>query len=425
MNSGRSKRVYPFSEKQLKVLSWWLPSSKVSGANGLIADGAIRSGKSFSMALAFMLWAMDAFHGQAFALCGLTISSFRRNVLRELVPCLEARGYKVIEHRSENRLTVAYMGRENQFFLFGGQNEGSQDLIQGVTLAGIFFDEVALMPESFVNQATGRCSVEGSKFWFNCNPRGPYHWFKTGWIDRRDEKRLLYLHFTMADNPSLSPSVRARYEQMYKGVFYNRYILGRWEIADGVIYDMWDDDENTFFERDFTPRMRKMCKRYVSVDYGTSNPMVFLDAYDDGDALYILREYYYDSKKARRQKTDQEYADDFEAFTGGDRELTAVLDPSAISFKLELRKRGFRVKNADNAVQGGVRLTGSTILKRKLRVEKVATIELQKERASYVWNEKAAARGEEIPVKERDHAMDAMRYLVKTVMTNRRCRDGQ
>lgn len=413
-------RIFPFSEKQLRVLTWWLARPGIAAANGIIADGAIRSGKTFSMALSFMLWAMSAFENQAFALCGLTISSFRRNVLRELTPCLEARGYEVIEYRTDNRLTVSYGGRRNQFYLFGGQNEMSQDLIQGITLAGIFFDEVALMPESFVNQATGRCSVEGSKFWFNCNPRGPYHWFKTGWIDKRAEKGLLYLHFTMADNPSLSKAVRARYERMYNGVFYNRYILGLWEIADGIIYDMWDDEENTFDESDFPPRVRRMCKRYVAVDYGTSNPMVFLDAYDDGDVIYILSEYYYDSKRERRQKTDQEYADDFEAFVGGDRDLTVILDPSAGSFKLELRKRGFRVKNADNAVLEGIRVTGSALKRRRVLVERTHTAELRRERAGYAWSEKAAARGEEVPVKERDHAMDAMRYLVKTILPGRR-----
>ena len=115
---------------------------------------------------------------------------------------------------------------ENSFYIFGGRDERSQDLIQGITLAGLLLDEVALMPESFVNQATGRCSVEGSKMWFNCNPGGPLHWFKTEWIDKRRKKGLLYLHFTMDDNLSLSEEIKARYRGMSAGVFYLRYIKG-------------------------------------------------------------------------------------------------------------------------------------------------------------------------------------------------------
>ena len=135
---------------------------------------------------------------------------------------------------------------ENYFYVFGGKDERSQDLIQGITLAGVFFDEVALMPESFVNQATGRCSVDGSKFWFNCNPGSPAHWFKTGWIDNRRDKRLLYLHFTMDDNLSLSEAVKERYRSTYSGVFFKRYILGEWKSADGVIYRQFGDEPERF-----------------------------------------------------------------------------------------------------------------------------------------------------------------------------------
>ena len=116
---------------------------------------------------------------------------------------LRSRGYTVADHRADNLVIITKGDVTNYFYIFGGKDERSQDLIQGITLAGVFFDEVALMPESFVNQATGRCSVDGSKYWFNCNPDGPYHWFKTEWIDKREEKHLLYLHFTMDDNLSL------------------------------------------------------------------------------------------------------------------------------------------------------------------------------------------------------------------------------
>lgn len=236
----------PFSRKQRKVLNWWCRSSPVRDYNGIIADGAIRSGKSVAMSLSFVIWAMSEFEACNFAMCGKTIGSFRRNVLFWLKLMLRSRGYSVTEQRTENLVIVRRGSIENYFYVFGGKDERSQDLIQGITLAGVFFDEVALMPESFVNQATGRCSVDGSKFWFNCNPGSPSHWFKTGWIDKRQDKRLLYLHFTMDDNLSLSEAVKERYRGMYTGVFFKRYILGEWKSADGVIYRQFADDPERF-----------------------------------------------------------------------------------------------------------------------------------------------------------------------------------
>lgn len=239
-------RFKPFSRKQRKVLNWWCRSSPVRDCNGIIADGAIRSGKSVAMSLGFVVWAMSEFEACNFAMCGKTIGSFRRNVLFWLKLMLRSRGYSVSEQRTENLVVVRRGNIENYFYVFGGKDERSQDLIQGITLAGVFFDEVALMPESFVNQATGRCSVDGSKFWFNCNPGSPSHWFKTGWIDKRQDKRLLYLHFTMDDNLSLSEAVKERYRGMYTGVFFKRYILGEWKSADGVIYRQFADDPERF-----------------------------------------------------------------------------------------------------------------------------------------------------------------------------------
>lgn len=172
-------------------------------------------------------------------------------------------------------LSVRKDGKENYFYIFGGKDERSQDLIQGITLAGVFFDEVALMPESFVNQATGRCSVKGSKFWFNCNPDGPYHWFKVNWIDKCAEKNILYLHFTMDDNLSLDEEIKARYRSMYVGVFFKRYIMGLWAAAEGIIYDMFDDARHVRDIKDFFQILING-NRYVSCDYGTQNATVFL-----------------------------------------------------------------------------------------------------------------------------------------------------
>lgn len=268
-------KFQPFSKKQRKVLNWWCDTSPVKEYDGIIADGAIRSGKTVSMSLSFVLWAMSSFNGQNFAMCGKTIGSFRRNVLFWLKLMLKSRGYQVTDHRADNLVIISRGNVENNFYIFGGKDERSQDLIQGITLAGVFFDEVALMPESFVNQATGRCSVDGSKFWFNCNPDGPYHWFKVNWIDKQEEKKLLYLHFTMDDNLSLSETIKARYRGMYTGVFYKRYILGLWCMAEGVIYDMFDPDRHVKKLKDFAEKLING-NRYVSIDYGTQNPTAML-----------------------------------------------------------------------------------------------------------------------------------------------------
>lgn len=155
----------PFSKKQLKVLTWWKPNSPVKDYDGIICDGSIRAGKTVSMALSYVMWAMESFEGENFGMCGKTIGSHRRNVITPLKKMLKSRGYKVKDHRSENMLTITKDGVTNFFYIFGGKDESSQDLIQGITAAGMFFDEVALMVQSFVNQATGRLSVTGSKMW--------------------------------------------------------------------------------------------------------------------------------------------------------------------------------------------------------------------------------------------------------------------
>lgn len=242
----------PFSRKQRMVLNWWTDDSPVKDKDGIIADGAIRSGKTVCMSLSFVMWAMHRFDGQNFGMCGKTIASFRRNVLFWLKLMLKSRGYHVEDHRSDNLVIVMKDNRVNYFYIFGGKDERSQDLIQGITLAGLFCDEVVLMPESFVNQATGRCSVEGSTFWFNCNPDNPKHFFKVSWIDKAKQKNLIYLHFTMDDNLSLSEKTKSRYRSMYIGVFFKRFILGLWCNAEGLLFPQYAED-NSKWEVDELP----------------------------------------------------------------------------------------------------------------------------------------------------------------------------
>ncbi len=407
----------PFSRKQKKVLTWWCQNSPVNEKDGIIADGAIRSGKTVSMSLSFVMWAMSLFDGQNFAMCGKTIGSFRRNVLFWLKLMLRSRGYSITDHRADNLLAVRKNGKENYFYIFGGKDERSQDLIQGITLAGVFFDEVALMPESFVNQATGRCSVKGSKFWFNCNPDGPYHWFKVNWIDKCKEKNILYLHFTMDDNLSLAEDIKKRYRSMYTGVFFKRYILGLWAVAEGIIYDMFSKERHTKDIKEFF-RILINGNRYVSCDYGTQNATVFLLWNKGRDGKwYCIREYYYSGRDKAKQKTDSEYADDLKEWLEGIQIKAIIVDPSAASFIAELRKRGYKVLKAKNDVLDGIRLVG-TMLNLEQLVFASSCKETIKEFASYVWDEKALERGEDKPTKQHDHCLDACRYFVSTILGN-------
>ncbi len=412
-----------FSRKQRQVFTWWVDLSPVKNAEGIIADGAIRSGKTVSMSLSYVMWAMERYDGENFIMAGKTISSFKRNVLQNLKLMLTSRGYKWIYHISgdlPNMLEVTRKGKTNYFFIFGGKDEGSQDLVQGITASGAFFDEVALMPESFVNQATGRLSVEGSKMWFNCNPAGLVHWFKVNWIDKSREKKLLYLHFTMDDNLSLSEMTKARYRSMYAGVFYLRYIRGLWKAAEGLIYTMFTDD-NLYTDDQRPVALKSTAIRSIAVDYGTTNPCVFLDIWDDGRTLWVDREYRWDSRseEAQRspnpQRTDSQYADDMAEFMGNkpEEQCEIIVDPSAASFIAELQGRGYYVKPADNEVIDGIRIVSTLLAKRNIRINrkcKGLTGEIQ----SYVWDDKAAERGEEKPVKQQDHGPDALRYYCKT-----------
>lgn len=413
-------RFKPFSQKQRMLLNWWTDTSPVRDKDGIIADGAIRSGKTLAMSLSFSLWAMSNFNGENFAVCGKTVGSFRRNVLIGLKAMLRGRGYEVEERRSDNLLLVRQGDVENSFYIFGGRDESSQDLIQGITLAGLFCDEVVLMPESFVNQATGRCSVEGSKMWFNCNPGSPLHWFKTGWIDQKARKNLLYLHFTMDDNLSLTDKVKERYRSMYAGVFYMRYIEGLWKAAEGLIYTMFSDANlyDVLSERD-----RHRSEKIITVDYGTTNPCTFLETWDDGLTIRVEKEYYWNSRSedARRtgkpQKTDSEYANDMAEFMGSrpEDQCVIIVDPSAASFIQELRSRGWLVKEADNEVLDGIRKVSTMLSTGRLQINKNNCPNTIAEMQTYVWDDKAAERGEERPVKQADHTCDALRYRVNAL----------
>lgn len=398
-----------FSPKQRTVLTWWVPGSPYAGKEAIVCDGAVRSGKTLAMGLSFFLWAMSCFHGKKFGICGKTIASLRRNVLSEILPRLTELGARWQEKRSENLVTVSFRGRENQFYIFGGRDESSASLIQGITFAGVLLDEVALMPRSFVEQACARCSVAGSRIWFNCNPAGPNHWFYKTWIQEAAKRNCLRLHFTMEDNPSLTQQIRQRYQRMYTGVFYKRFVLGQWVQAEGRVYD--------FFTEEMTGVPPENCdKWYISCDYGTVNPMSMGLWGRCRGIWYRVKEFYFDSRAQMRQMTDGEYAQALETLAG-DRTITAVIvDPSAASFLELLRRRGWRVQKANNDVLSGIRLTSDCLKTGKIVIGPGCT-DCLREMEEYVWDLKDGSKDK--VRKEHDHAMDDMRYFVSTVLGER------
>ena len=395
-----------FSEKQRTVLTWWTPGSPHFDREAILCDGAVRSGKTLAMGLGFFLWAMSCFQGKKFGVCGKTITSLRRNVLSEILPRLTELGMRWQEKRSENLVTVAFRGRENRFYIFGGRDESSASLIQGITFAGVLLDEAALMPRSFVEQACARCSVAGSRLWFNCNPAGPNHWLYKTWVLEAEKRNCLRLTFTMGDNPSLTPAIRRRYERLYTGVFYQRFVLGKWVQAEGRVYD--------FFTEEMAGLPPEHCdKWYISCDYGTVNPTSMGLWGRSQGVWYRVKEFYFDSRAAGHQMTDAEYAGALETLAGG-REITAVIvDPSAASFLEVLRRRGWRVRKADNDVLGGIRLTSDCLKTGKVVICQ-GCCDCLREMEEYVWDLSSGCRDK--VRKEHDHAMDDMRYFVSTVL---------
>lgn len=407
-------RIEKLSAKQKRLLKWAFTPSTREKYKAVVCDGSVRSGKTICMAAGFILWAMRNFVGQNFGICGKTVASAERNII---IPAQEIEDltafFRMHYRKSDHVLLVSGNGRENRFYIFGGKDESSYALIQGITLAGILFDEVALMPQSFVDQGIARTlSVPASKLWFNCNPESPGHWFYKEWVQQPEKKQALHLHFTMADNPIMTPKAIADAEAMYTGVFYQRYILGLWVAAEGRIYDCFNDARNT---ADQPPETTG--SYYVSCDYGTQNATVFLlwQRERNTERWVCLREYYYSGRESKRQKTDREFSGDLTAWLDGINPRAVVVDPSAASFIAELRQAGFAVQAADNDVLNGIRHTAKRLQAGTLVFSTACTNTLNEFQA-YIWDEKAALRGEDRPVKENDHCMDAVRYFVYTIL---------
>lgn len=391
-------RLSKISPKQHEVLSFIK-----SNDYALICDGSVRSGKTLIMSVAFVMWAMKNYDRTNFALCGKTVQSVERNVLKPLME-VEQLPFKMSYKVSTKILTVRCGRKVNWFYLFGGRDESSYMLIQGITLAGTLFDEVALMPRSFVEQALARSvSFANPKYFFNCNPESPAHYFYKGWIENQ-KPNTTHLHFTLEDNPIMSDEMIDRTKAMYSGVFYDRYILGLWVLAEGLIYPMYDNTVETV-ERPYT-------KFYISMDYGILNPtaMILWGLYDG--VWYAVKEYYHSGRETQEQKTDEQYYSELEKLAGDLPISRVIVDPSAASFiTLVEQKRKFKLWDADNTVIEGIQHVAQCLADKRILINDCCVRTIQ-EFGAYRWDEKAT---EDRPIKDNDHAMDCTRYFVQTV----------
>lgn len=393
----------PISDKQRKILAF-----PFTGYDALICDGAIRSGKTVFMMISFIDDAMRRYNNHRFGICGKTVDSAVKNLIIPYISLDYAKKkYGLKWRRTDKTLTVTRGATENTFEIFGGKDESSFALIQGRTLAGVLLDEVALQPRSFVEQALARCSVDKSKLWFNCNPESPQHWFYLEWVTHPEKHNAIRLRFALEDNPSLSAAIVERYKAMYSGVFYRRYILGEWCIAEGLVYD--------FGERNITDVIPKNGEYYISIDYGTLNPFSAGLWCVLGDRATRISEYYHNGRGTGVQKTDEDYCDAVVQLAGDHKIKQVVVDPSAASFIAALRRRKLNVIKAKNDVLDGIRQL-STMLQNGNIVVHRDCVDCIAEFGLYRWDDKAT---QDKVIKDNDHAMDDCRYFANTIMRHR------
>ena len=397
------------SRKQKKILAF-----PYSDYDAIICDGAVRSGKTSIMSVSFLRWAMENFSYHRFGLCGKTVDSCWKNLVTPLISLSYIKQrYTIRVRRSEKIIEVRRGKNVNYFEVFGGKDEGSAALIQGRTLAGVLLDEVVLMPESFVNQALARCSVDGAKMWFSCNPDTPMHWFYTKWIKQHDQRNALYLHFDMRDNPSLSENVLKRYEEQFTGVFFDRYVLGKWVAAEGLIYPMFSDEN-------IVDEVPKDGDYYISVDYGTLNPFSAGLWCWDGKTATRIDEYYYSGRDERANRTDEEHYSHVEKMADGFNVRSIIVDPSAASFiEVVRRHKKFHVRKAVNDVIPGIATTARYVSDKTIRVCRGCKDAIR-EFGLYRWDSDSQ---EDRPIKQYDHAMDDTRYFVMTVLRHKAGRE--
>lgn len=395
--------IESFSEIQLKSL-------QQSDARINIFEGAVRAGKSFIALLRWLEFCRNGPPGPLL-LCGRTDKTIKRNLI---LPLQDLVGNKLSYSIGKGEVTLF----NRLMYVVGANDERAEGKIRGSEFAGALIDEATLIPESFFKMLLSRLSIKGAQLFASTNPDSPYHWLKREYIDRQDELNLKVFSFNIRDNPSLTESYINDLSKEYQGLWHKRYIEGEWVLADGAVYDFFDENIHVI-------SMPQSVADYyiVGIDYGTTNPCVFtLIGYNPGGYpnIWLEKEYYFDSKKDLRQKSDYEYTKDLEEFISGYNVKKIYLDPSAASFRQELRRNGIQnVADAINDVIPGIRFVGQLLTMGAYKICMNCTESL-KEFNNYLWDSKASQRGEDKPIKMNDHSMDAQRYALYTHFFNKK-----
>lgn len=409
----------PFCEKQAR----YIKRSLTSWLN--IAEGGKRAGKNVMNITA---WAacLENHPDKLHLAAGVSISAAKLNIL-------DSNGYGLLnyfrgrchegQYEDRDALYIQTRTGEKIVLIAGGRDKGSEAKIKGNTYGTVYITEANECAEDFVKECMTRTlTSHDRKIFMDLNPKPPQHWFYVDFLnfyEKQSAAGLLqgynYEHFTVLDNLSITMKMLRELLMTYdkKSFWYASDILGLRTAPNGIVYDSWTSD-NLYDGRGMADNWRDMCQRIIAIDYGTNNPLAMLDMYDDGTTYWVDREYYYDSRRERKQKTDRQYGDDFEAFVDHDLSVQVVLDPSASSFATELRNRGYSVREANNDVKNGIRVVSNLMQRCYVRVRVDACPNLVREISGYVWDEKATMRGEEAPLKENDHAVDALRYGIFT-----------
>lgn len=376
-----------------------------------ILEGAVRSAKTWSMIPKLLQLAAYPVEGHRI-LTGVSKQTIQNNVLDDLFDFLGPRNYTM--NRQSGELDI--MG--SKWLVIGAKDEGSEKYVRGLTVGVAYGDELTLQPRSFVMMVLNRMSPDNARFYGTTNPDNPMHYIKTEIIDNPKYREAGYIwteHFTLDDNPNLSDERKQYLRSLYTGVYHLRYIEGLWVVAEGAIYGgAWDD---ALLYDDADRKLKESCEEYIGVDCGVDHAQIYLHVIDDGDTLWVDREYCWDSKVQMRQKTDSQYADDLEDFLKLAPNAQTIIPPECASFEAELVTRGIWLTTADNEVEDGIRITASMMARKKLRIHRTRCPRLCREIPAYSWDPKKSLRGLEEPIKINDDACDALRYIVKTKVT--------
>ena len=364
-----------------------------------ILDGSVRSGKTWIDCVVWGLWVASMPIDKTYLMTARTLTTLKRNCLEPMVQLLGAENFQYSISSKQGRL----FGRNIQFE--GANDAQAEAKIRGLTLQGAFVDEITLVPEDYFTMLLSRLSEKGAKLFGSTNPDSPSHWLKKKYLDRADELSIYTDTFIIDDNTFLDPEYIENIKSEYTGVFYKRFILGMWVIAEGLVYQF-------DAERHCTSEIPATGEYYLSIDYGTMNPFSCGLWCVNGDKAVRIKEYYYCGRETAEQKTDEQYADEVDALADGYNISSVIVDPSAASFIAELKKRNYKVQKAKNDVIDGIRVTARFLEKGNIKIHESCKDAIN-EFGLYSWNDKSSV--DEV-VKDNDHAMDEIRYFCNTIM---------